>query len=72
MISSKSRSRHHGPPQWKLTLHHRTRTIAALGRRHLPGPETPLTTLHELTERLARTSDLDTSLHEFLRAGASL
>ncbi|MER6312897.1 PP2C family protein-serine/threonine phosphatase [Streptomyces sp. NPDC001581] len=38
----------------------------------LAGMVSDLTTLHELTERLARTRDLDTSLHEFLRAGASL
>jgi serine phosphatase RsbU (regulator of sigma subunit) len=31
-----------------------------------------LTTLHELTERLARTTTLDDALHEMLRAGASL
>ncbi|MFG2982902.1 PP2C family protein-serine/threonine phosphatase [Streptomyces sp. NPDC048258] len=38
----------------------------------LAGMVSDLTTLHELTERLARTSDLDSSLHEFLRAGAAL
>lgn len=38
----------------------------------LAGMVSDLTTLHELTERLARTGDLDTSLHEFLRAGAAL
>lgn len=31
-----------------------------------------LTTLHELTERQARTGDLESSLREFLRAGAAL
>ncbi|GGO86454.1 hypothetical protein GCM10012280_22600 [Wenjunlia tyrosinilytica] len=31
-----------------------------------------LTTLHELTERLARTDSLDTTLHELLQAGAAL
>ncbi|MFI1446742.1 serine/threonine-protein phosphatase [Streptomyces virginiae] len=38
----------------------------------LAGMVSDLTTLHELTERLARASDLDTSLREFLRAGATL
>lgn len=38
----------------------------------LAGMVSDLTTLHELTERLARTGDLDTSLHELLRAGATL
>ncbi|MFF3618109.1 PP2C family protein-serine/threonine phosphatase [Streptomyces sp. NPDC002467] len=38
----------------------------------LAGMVSDLTTLHELTERIARTSGLDASLHEFLRAGASL
>ncbi|MBT2477927.1 PP2C family protein-serine/threonine phosphatase [Streptomyces sp. ISL-94] len=38
----------------------------------LAGMVSDLTTLHELTERLARTGDLDASLHEFLRAGAAL
>lgn len=38
----------------------------------LAGMVSDLTTLHELTERLARTSDLDSSLREFLRAGAAL
>ncbi|MFD9405528.1 PP2C family protein-serine/threonine phosphatase [Streptomyces sp. NPDC059989] len=38
----------------------------------LAGMVSDLTTLHELTERLARTDDLDSSLHEFLRAGAAL
>ncbi|MGW5848056.1 PP2C family protein-serine/threonine phosphatase [Streptomyces sp. NPDC055254] len=38
----------------------------------LAGMVSDLTTLHELTERLARANDLDSSLHEFLRAGAAL
>ncbi|MFZ3498834.1 PP2C family protein-serine/threonine phosphatase [Streptomyces sp. 5.8] len=38
----------------------------------LAGMVSDLTTLHELTERLARASDLTASLHEFLRAGAAL
>ncbi|MFB7463807.1 PP2C family protein-serine/threonine phosphatase [Streptomyces sp. NPDC056224] len=38
----------------------------------LAGMVSDLTTLHELTERLARSGDLDSSLHEFLRAGAAL
>lgn len=38
----------------------------------LAGMVSDLTTLHELTERLARASDLDSSLQEFLRAGATL
>lgn len=38
----------------------------------LAGMVSDLTTLHELTERLARTGDLDASLHELLRAGAAL
>ncbi|MEV7592391.1 PP2C family protein-serine/threonine phosphatase [Streptomyces sp. NPDC090085] len=38
----------------------------------LAGMVSDLTTLHELTERLARASDLASSLHEFLRAGAAL
>ncbi|MFF3428833.1 PP2C family protein-serine/threonine phosphatase [Streptomyces sp. NPDC002602] len=38
----------------------------------LAGMVSDLTTLHELTERLARAVDLDSSLREFLRAGAAL
>ncbi len=38
----------------------------------LAGWVSDLTTLHELTERLARTSSLETALHELLRAGAAL
>lgn len=38
----------------------------------LAGMVSDLTTLHELTERLARACDLTSSLQEFLRAGASL
>ncbi|GHH10064.1 PP2C family protein-serine/threonine phosphatase [Streptomyces rubradiris] len=56
---------------------------AAVPAPHSPAPGTllqdrlagwvsDLTTLHELTERLSRTSALDTALHELLRAGATL
>lgn len=38
----------------------------------LAGMVSDLTTLHELTERIARTSDLTAALQEFLRAGAAL
>ncbi|MGW1890388.1 PP2C family protein-serine/threonine phosphatase [Streptomyces sp. NPDC002004] len=38
----------------------------------LAGWVSDLTTLHELTERLTRTSCLDDALHELLRAGAAL
>ncbi|MEU3721131.1 PP2C family protein-serine/threonine phosphatase [Streptomyces sp. NPDC031705] len=38
----------------------------------LAGMVSDLTTLHELTERLARADDLDSSLRELLRAGAAL
>ncbi|MEW2161571.1 PP2C family protein-serine/threonine phosphatase [Streptomyces sp. NPDC007084] len=38
----------------------------------LAGWVSDLTTLHELTERLARTSSLDDALQELLRAGAAL
>ncbi|MFD7625128.1 PP2C family protein-serine/threonine phosphatase [Streptomyces sp. NPDC059851] len=38
----------------------------------LAGMVSDLTTLHELTERLARASELESSLQEFLRAGAAL
>ncbi|POX61361.1 phosphatase [Streptomyces sp. Ru62] len=38
----------------------------------LAGWVSDLTTLHELTERLSRTSALDAALHELLRAGAAL
>ncbi|MFB6713417.1 MULTISPECIES: PP2C family protein-serine/threonine phosphatase [unclassified Streptomyces] len=38
----------------------------------LAGWVSDLTTLHELTERLARTSALDDALHELLNAGAAL
>ncbi|MGY0025268.1 PP2C family protein-serine/threonine phosphatase [Streptomyces sp. cg35] len=38
----------------------------------LAGWVSDLTTLHELTERLARTAALDEALHELLRAGAAL
>ncbi|MEU2435209.1 PP2C family protein-serine/threonine phosphatase [Streptomyces rubradiris] len=56
---------------------------AAVPAPHSPAPGTllqdrlagwvsDLTTLHELTERLSRTSALDAALHELLRAGAAL
>ncbi|MFF3860390.1 PP2C family protein-serine/threonine phosphatase [Streptomyces sp. NPDC002209] len=59
------------------------RTAPAPAPAPVPGPSTliqdrlagmvsDLTTLHELTERLARARDLDSSLQEFLRAGAAL
>ncbi|WP_318202529.1 PP2C family protein-serine/threonine phosphatase [Streptomyces sp. SCL15-4] len=38
----------------------------------LAGWVSDLTTLHELTERLSRTSALEVALHELLRAGAAL
>ncbi|MFH8368051.1 PP2C family protein-serine/threonine phosphatase [Streptomyces sp. NPDC018031] len=38
----------------------------------LAGWVSDLTTLHDLTERLARTTTLDSALHELLRAGAAL
>ncbi|MEU8773057.1 PP2C family protein-serine/threonine phosphatase [Streptomyces sp. NPDC048606] len=38
----------------------------------LAGMVSDLTTLHELTERLTRAEDLESSLSEFLRAGAAL
>ncbi|MFJ7207776.1 PP2C family protein-serine/threonine phosphatase [Streptomyces sp. NPDC098789] len=38
----------------------------------LAGMVSDLTTLHELTERLARSAGLDSCLQEFLRAGAAL
>ncbi|MEU8352273.1 SpoIIE family protein phosphatase, partial [Streptomyces sp. NPDC048845] len=41
-------------------------------RDRLAGWVSDLTTLHELTEQLARTDGLDAALHELLRAGASL
>lgn len=44
----------------------------ALIQDRLAGWVFDLTTLHELTERLAATSTLDDALQEFLRAGASL
>lgn len=45
--------------------------LAAVQDR-LAGWISDLTTLHELTERLARTSTLDSALHELLSAGAAL
>ncbi|MFE7775633.1 PP2C family protein-serine/threonine phosphatase [Streptomyces sp. NPDC057445] len=44
----------------------------ALIQDRLAGWVSDLTTLHELTERLATTSSLDDALHELLRAGAAL
>ncbi|MEU4209917.1 PP2C family protein-serine/threonine phosphatase [Streptomyces sp. NPDC026206] len=44
----------------------------ALVQDRLAGWVSDLTTLQELTERLARTARLDDALHEVLRAGASL
>ncbi|MEE1754288.1 PP2C family protein-serine/threonine phosphatase [Streptomyces sp. SP18CS02] len=44
----------------------------ALIQDRLAGWVSDLTTLHELTERLARTGTLDDALHELLRAGAAL
>ncbi|MFD4857612.1 PP2C family protein-serine/threonine phosphatase [Streptomyces atratus] len=44
----------------------------AFTQDRLAGWVSDLTTLHELTERLARTSTLDDALHELLDAGAAL
>ncbi|MFD7226916.1 PP2C family protein-serine/threonine phosphatase [Streptomyces sp. NPDC059881] len=44
----------------------------AMIQDRLAGWVSDLTTLHELTERLARTGTLDEALHELLRAGAAL
>lgn len=44
----------------------------ALIQDRLAGWVSDLTTLHELTERLARTAALEEALHELLRAGAAL
>ncbi|MDT0477127.1 PP2C family protein-serine/threonine phosphatase [Streptomyces sp. DSM 41014] len=44
----------------------------ALLQDRLAGWVSDLTTLHELTERLARTASLDDALRELLRAGAAL
>jgi hypothetical protein len=44
----------------------------ALLQDRLAGWVSDLTTLHELTERLARTSGIDAALQELLRAGAAL
>ena len=44
----------------------------ALLQDRLAGWVSDLTTLHELTERLARTRALDEALREMLRAGAAL
>ncbi|QNS05194.1 PP2C family protein-serine/threonine phosphatase [Streptomyces xanthii] len=45
---------------------------SALIQDRLAGWVSDLTTLHELTERLARTAVLEDALHELLRAGAAL
>ncbi|MZD09571.1 SpoIIE family protein phosphatase [Streptomyces sp. SID5785] len=45
---------------------------SALIQDRLAGWVSDLTTLHELTERLARTASLEEALHELLRAGAAL
>lgn len=47
-------------------------TPAAVIQDRLAGWVSDLTTLHELTERLARTAGLDEALRELLRAGAVL
>ncbi|MFI9627522.1 PP2C family protein-serine/threonine phosphatase [Streptomyces sp. NPDC052042] len=47
-------------------------TPGAFVQDRLAGWVSDLTTLHELTERLARTSTLDGALHELLDAGAAL
>ncbi|MGW3459574.1 phosphatase, partial [Streptomyces olivaceoviridis] len=44
----------------------------ALLQDRLAGWVSDLTTLHELTERLSRTSALDPALHELMRGGAAL
>ncbi|MFD7439811.1 PP2C family protein-serine/threonine phosphatase [Streptomyces sp. NPDC059909] len=49
-----------------------TTAPGALIQDRLAGWVSDLTTLHELTERLARTSTRDDALHELLRAGAAL
>ncbi|RLV01348.1 phosphatase [Streptomyces griseocarneus] len=58
----------HGPSAAGLTLP----TADALVRDRLAGWVSDLTTLQELTERLARTGTLDAALHEVLNAGSSL
>ncbi|WP_351230720.1 PP2C family protein-serine/threonine phosphatase [Streptomyces sp. NPDC002133] len=49
-----------------------TTAPGALIQDRLAGWVSDLTTLHELTERLARTGTRDDALHELLRAGAAL
>ncbi|MGW7362166.1 PP2C family protein-serine/threonine phosphatase [Streptomyces sp. NPDC054841] len=49
-----------------------TAAPGAVIQDRLAGWVSDLTTLHELTERLARTAVLDDALHELLRAGAAL
>ncbi|MEV5082590.1 PP2C family protein-serine/threonine phosphatase [Streptomyces sp. NPDC056159] len=51
---------------------HAPRPPGALLQDRLAGWVSDLTTLNELTERLARTSGLDAALKELLRAGAAL
>lgn len=46
--------------------------LGALLQDRLAGWVSDLTTLHELTERLARTDTLSDALHELLRAGSAL
>ncbi|WP_425831577.1 PP2C family protein-serine/threonine phosphatase [Streptomyces fractus] len=58
------------PPVSQVT----SSTVApgAVIQDRLAGWVSDLTTLHELTERLARTAALEDALHELLRAGAAL
>ncbi|SCF82248.1 Stage II sporulation protein E (SpoIIE) [Streptomyces sp. MnatMP-M17] len=58
---------HTGPPLDDLPA-----APGALIRDRLAGWVSDLTTLHELTERLAGTGSLDSALKELLRAGAAL
>ncbi|GAA2916886.1 PP2C family protein-serine/threonine phosphatase [Streptomyces mexicanus] len=51
---------------------HPPRPAGAVLQDRLAGWVSDLTTLHELTERLARTDRLDAALKELLRAGAAL
>ncbi|MGG8409146.1 PP2C family protein-serine/threonine phosphatase [Streptomyces sp. 12297] len=71
------------PPHTAAPAPARPAPAAAPGAPHPPAPGTviqdrlagwvsDLTTLHELTERLARTAGLDASLQEILKAGAAL
>ncbi|MCX3059183.1 PP2C family protein-serine/threonine phosphatase [Streptomyces beihaiensis] len=66
-------------PEIPPASHHARETPAvpaaapgAVIQDRLAGWVSDLTTLHELTERLARTAALDDALHELLRAGAAL